>query len=101
MLVRPWDEAASCHEPRPAIDADVVAAAALAHELGKPPYGHVAETQLDLLMRGPGLSLTATEAAAADGFTVCDATDGFEGNAQRFRTITKLALHNPSYPGLL
>jgi dGTPase len=100
MLVRPWDEATTHPEPRPAIDADVVEAAALAHDLGHPPYGHVAETQLHTLMRGAGRPVTATEAAEADGVTVYDGNDGFEGNAQSFRIITKLALSNLSFRGL-
>src|SRR5262245_2181960 len=44
------------------INPDVVEAAALAHDLGHPPFGHVAETTLRDLM----------------------AADGYEGNAQSF-----------------
>ena len=64
------------------IDPDVVEAAALAHDLGHPPFGHVAEMKLDELMRASGNS------------------DGFEGNAQSFRVVTKLALRNQGFPGL-
>lgn len=52
---------------------DVAEAAALAHDLGHPPFGHVAEVELDKLVRDAGLQ------------------DGFEGNAQSFRILTKLA----------
>lgn len=61
------------------LDVDAVEAAALAHDLGHPPFGHLAEKKLD-------------EKARAHG--------GFEGNAQSFRTLTRLALRSPDQPGL-
>jgi dGTPase len=64
------------------LDPDVAEAAALAHDLGHPPFGHVAETQLDHLMEKEGLA------------------EGFEGNAQSFRVVNKLALHFLGHPGL-
>ena len=64
------------------IDPDVVEAAALAHDLGHPPFGHVAEMKLDKLLIG------------------CGNSDGFEGNAQSFRAVTKLALRNKDFHGL-
>jgi dGTPase len=64
------------------INPDVVEAAALAHDLGHPPFGHVAEEQLDQLVVRAGLE------------------DGFNGNAQSFRIVTKLALRSPKYEGL-
>ena len=44
------------------IDPEVVEAAALAHDLGHPPFGHVAETTLEQLLQDK------------------NARDGFEGN---------------------
>ena len=64
------------------IDPDVVEASALAHDLGHPPFGHIAERVLDRLVREYGNS------------------DGFEGNPQSFRIVTKLALRHQDFPGL-
>lgn len=55
------------------IDPAVTEAAALGHDLGHPPFGHAGEQVLDELVRERG----------------CD--EGFEGNAQSFRIVTKLA----------
>ena len=57
------------------LDPDVVAAASLGHDLGHPPFGHVAEKELDHLVRERLKQLS-----------------GFEGNAQSFRVVTKLAV---------
>jgi dGTPase len=54
-------------------DPVVVQAAASAHDLGHPPFGHLGEQTLDRLARGR-LGLP----------------DGFEGNAQTFRILTTL-----------
>jgi dGTPase len=53
------------------LDPDIVEAAALAHDLGHPPFGHIAETELNALVSEGEL-------------------DGYEGNAQTFRILTKL-----------
>jgi len=64
------------------INPDVAEAAALAHDLGHPPFGHIAENQLDVLARKKGL------------------LDGFNGNAQSFRIVTKLSVRDEEFPGL-
>ncbi|MBP2325739.1 dGTPase [Kibdelosporangium banguiense] len=64
-------------------DPDVVEAAALAHDLGHPPFGHLGEQVLDRLARHRfGLA------------------DGFEGNAQSFRIVTTTDVGGPSAVGL-
>ncbi|BAZ45400.1 dGTP triphosphohydrolase [Chondrocystis sp. NIES-4102] len=59
------------------IDPDVVEATALSHDLG-----HSAEEELDACAKKAGLA------------------DGFEGNAQSFRILTRLAIHRLDYYGL-
>lgn len=63
------------------LDPDVVEAACLAHDLGHPPFGHVAEDELDQLV-------------------TTQIVDGFEGNAQTLRILTLLAVRYPDIAGL-
>lgn len=71
------------------IDPNVAEAASLAHDLGHPPFGHIAEEELgDCVEKGDSLG---------DEYRSLDA---FEGNAQSFRIVTKLALSSPHVPGL-
>lgn len=58
------------------IDVDVVQTACLAHDLGHPPFGHIAESELD-------------KCAIENGVL-----DGFEGNPQSFRIVTYVAIHD-------
>lgn len=54
------------------LDPDAAEAAGLAHDLGHPPFGHIAEDELDIAIKK------------------LDPDDGYEGNAQSFRLVAKL-----------
>lgn len=58
---------------------ETAAAAALAHDLGHPPFGHLSERVLNDNAKDWG---------------------GFEGNAQSFRIVSKLAIRSLRYRGL-
>src|SRR5437868_17514 len=75
------------------IDPDVVEAAALAHDLGHPPFGHLAEKELNRLV-----SAELCQAAGKDPER--EPCEGYEGNAQSFRIITALAVRRGPDPGL-
>ena len=63
------------------LDPEVVEAACLAHDLGHPPFGHIGEHTLhELVLKGDA--------------------DGFEGNAQSFRIVTKLAIRFEDFDGI-
>jgi dGTPase len=70
------------------VDARVVRAAALAHDLGHPPFGHIAERELQRLLDPDPDSAEEQTRAAGSAFRL---PDSFEGNAQSFRIVTKLA----------
>lgn len=63
------------------VDAEVIEAACLAHDLGHPPFGHAGEEVLNELVSEHN-------------------SDGFEGNAQSFRVLTKLAVRYEEVEGL-
>lgn len=64
------------------LDPVVVEAASLAHDLGHPPFGHIAEEELHHLVYKAGDE------------------DGFEGNAQSFRIVTALESRESGRGGL-
>jgi dGTPase len=66
------------------LDPDVATAAAAAHDLGHPPFGHIAEDELQNIL----------SRSTADPDTL-RLPDSFEGNAQSFRIVAKLAVRKP------
>ena len=78
------------------LDPRVIHAACIAHDLGHPPFGHIAEEALQELLsgkpdvvdapQGGSINLYPQTGAAGGGLA-----DSFEGNAQSFRIVTKLA----------
>lgn len=67
---------------RDVLDPDVTESAAHAHDIGHPPFGHIAEIRLQELMKEH-----------------CG-IDHFEGNAQSFRVVTRLSQRHTSHIGL-
>ena len=61
------------------LDPDVVETAGLAHDLGHPPFGHDGEEEI----------CKSVEANNDE--------NGFEGNAQSFRIVTRLAAHTDNF----
>lgn len=57
------------------LDENVVETAALAHDIGHPPFGHPAERELDNILKRKGIE------------------EGFEGNAQSLRVLTRVTVH--------
>jgi dGTPase len=62
---------------------EVAEAAAFAHDLGHPPFGHVGETAIRKFVEG-----------------VAKVADGFEGNAQSFRIVNRLTRRDNDNGGL-
>jgi dGTPase len=69
---------------------ELAEAAALAHDLGHPPFGHAGEQTLDACMR------EVSRRAHLRGGNVLR----FEGNAQTFHILVSAEPKSPSYPGL-
>jgi dGTPase len=88
------------------VDPVLVETACLAHDIGHPPFGHAGEVALDQVIeqfRRDAWEKKNTDREGA-GQPVLEAPpvwDGFEGNAQNLRVLTRLATHK-SYlqPGL-
>lgn len=104
------------------VNPDAVEAACFAHDMGHPPFGHVAERELDILLQdktnesfdrndpefpesydpAPGESGASDVINAYDEVAERGDPEGlrFEGNAQSFRILTRLGAHRESDAGL-
>jgi dGTPase len=80
-LLRHHGENSNLLEKAGGLDPVVVEAAAMAHDLGHPPFGHVTEMALHSILKK-------------------QTDEGFEGNAQSFRILTRLATRDDTYRGL-
>jgi dGTPase len=69
---------------------ELAEAAALAHDLGHPPFGHAGEKTLDACMQ------EVSRAARLSGKRILR----FEGNAQTFHILVAAEPKSPAYPGL-
>jgi dGTPase len=68
------------------VDPWVLECAGMIHDLGHPPFGHIAETELNFLLSPEANSLYPDMPSGRD------LPDGFEGNAQTFRIVTRLSV---------
>ncbi|MEJ2111008.1 MAG: dNTP triphosphohydrolase [Acidobacteriota bacterium] len=69
---------------------ELAEAAALAHDLGHPPFGHAGEQTLDACMRDVSSQARRTNKNVLR----------FEGNAQTFHILVAAEPKSPNYPGL-
>ncbi|WP_063003432.1 deoxyguanosinetriphosphate triphosphohydrolase family protein [Nocardia salmonicida] len=80
-----------------AIDPTLVESACLAHDIGHPPFGHAGEKALNAAVD----QLRRKELGLDEKTKPDHPLDGFEGNAQNLRILTRLATHRQwEKPGL-
>lgn len=85
------------------LDRNAIATGCLAHDLGHPPFGHAAEAELNRILTCSEHRTTARpyRERIDDPCKDCLLEDGFEGNAQSFRIVARLATHRgANSPGL-
>jgi len=74
------------------VDPDVVEAACRPHDLGHPPFGHIGEEELQACI--DAWNRERASRAESQGHPKPLELDSFEGNAQTFRIVTKLAIRS-------
>lgn len=77
------------------IDPEVTEAAALAHDLGHPPFGHLAEEELNALVAGVAFRTDNPAIQREPTKEELKQYEGYEGNAQSFRILTTLSVRGP------
>lgn len=88
------------------VDPTVVEAACLAHDIGHPPFGHAGEEALNEAVencrrREYKAAVKEAEKNGDEPPLKPEVWDGFEGNAQNLRVLTRLATHRHwKEPGL-
>jgi dGTPase len=79
------------------LDPILVETACLAHDIGHPPFGHAGETALNKAVENHRREALRKSKKAKPS----EPLDGFEGNAQNLRVLTRLATHRlHQLPGL-
>ncbi len=79
-------------------DPRVIHTACIAHDLGHPPFGHVAEQALQaVLASNPDAHEASLSMLSHEDLRRYTLPDGFEGNAQTFRIVTRLAFREPYF----
>lgn len=79
-----------------------VEVAGMVHDLGHPPFGHVAEKELQACLEEYAPTPPWREAEGSDDFhsraqkNPWHLSDSFEGNAQTFRILTRIASKSPA-----
>jgi dGTPase len=73
------------------LDPTVLNVAGQAHDLGHPPFGHIAEIELRRILDGEPRSAAPQGSSYSSPRPKVLLKDGFEGNAQTFRIVAKLA----------
>jgi dGTPase len=79
----------------PKISPEVVHTAALAHDIGHPPFGHAAEQELMAILDGRVLE----NGLPCKGDPQPILEDAFEGNAQSFRIVNRIAARKSAERG--
>lgn len=73
----------------------VVRSACLAHDIGHPPFGHIGELAIQEILAAPDRFIQAD--STDRDLRLSASPDSFEGNAQSFRVVTRLAFREEPF----